>query len=67
LSCLSPLVRIGTSLIYAELFETGLIQDDDSTLEVIKTVSLQAKAVLKVMNSTFLAPYAIRRKTNTAY
>lgn len=47
---------------YAELFETGLIQDDGTASDVINTISPQAKAVLKVMNSTFPTPYAIRRK-----
>ncbi|WP_214848936.1 hypothetical protein [Exiguobacterium sp. s138] len=47
---------------YAELFGTGLIEDADKTLDVINTISPQAKAILKVMNSTFPTPYAIRRK-----
>ncbi|WP_404274387.1 hypothetical protein [Exiguobacterium undae] len=47
---------------YTELIESGLLSgSDDEMYHTIQTIGPQAKAMLKVMNSTFPTPYAIRR------
>ncbi|UKS54907.1 hypothetical protein [Exiguobacterium acetylicum] len=47
---------------YSELMATDLLSGlDDESADIIKQFAPQARAVLKIMNSTFPTPYAIRR------
>ncbi|WP_336798541.1 hypothetical protein [Exiguobacterium acetylicum] len=47
---------------YVELINSGFLEGfDKKTSDAVKVIAPQAKAILKVMNSTFPTPYAIRK------